>query len=155
MRHKFKKKIRPFDPTKPLSKSSSYDAELGERARREFPLDPKSKPRRRGRGAGETVAVGDAWDAWVWHPEARVGNEKKKGFVGPPKGDWLTHGASVYNLPNKFGKRNQILKHPEHKTYYKTVLGELGQRRAIIYDEETNRQYSKPAWWMGNFGNKK
>jgi len=143
MSHKFKKKIRPFDPTKPLSESSSYDTELGEKARREFPLDPKSKPRRRGRGAGETVAVGDAWDAWVWHPEARSG-----------AGNWLTHGASVYNLPNKFGKRNQILKHPKHKSYYKTLLGELGQRRTAIYDKETNRSYSKPAWWLGNFGRK-
>ena len=138
---------KPFSPKKPLSKSSSYDKDLGEVARKRWPLNPKSKPKRRVKD--ETVTDGEAWDAWVWHPEARPKREKRKSFVGPPRGDWLEHGSSRYPGKNKFGKRGQILKHPKHNTYWKTVLGEASVGNAITYDKKTNHNYSNPAWWLG------
>ena len=153
MRRKFKKKIRPFDATKPLSESTSYDEDLDKIASKRWPLSEKSKPKRRGRFIGEETTDLKAkdlpWKSWVWHPEARVGNEKEKGFVGPPKGDWLKHGASRYPGKNKHGKRGQITKHPGHDTYWKTVIGETLAGNYIYLDKKDKVEYSKPAWWLG------
>ena len=129
---------KPFDPKKPLSESSSYDEELGGVARKKWPLGPETKPKRRGKFKGETVEGGIKgskdlpWDSWVWHPE---------------KEDWLAHGSSIYPGKNKFGKERQVVKHPEHGTYWKTISGELSQGNAITYDEDTNRYYSNPGGW--------
>ena len=126
-----------FDP-----EGSGYDEEIGNKLKEKWPLIiPKPKEYQ-----GDYVTQEDAYEAWVWHPEAN--DYKRHGGSLDPRTGMVLKGRkhSTYYLTEEAEKKlgNKIIKKGDRYYSIKGAQGERAMARSFTNREDLAGQLVEP-----------